>query len=183
MTGERLASLRALLDALACPAMVVGGLAVAARGEPRFTRDADVTIVVPDAALPGVVSRAADAGFRALAGDPVAFARSHGVIPCERIADGWRVDLILAMSPYEEAAVARATLERAEDVLLPIATAEDLVVLKLLAGRPQDLDDVRSVVARAGAALDRTAIRLVLDEVAAATGDDALRVRTDELLG
>ncbi len=182
MTSERLAALRVLMDALGCPAMVVGGLAVAARGEPRFTRDADITVVAPDAAVPGLLVRAGEAGFRPLPEDPVAFARERGVIPLERTSDGWRVDLILAASPFEEAAVARATIERAEGIALPIATAEDLVVLKLLAGRARDVDDARGIVARSGEAFGRDFVRAVVGEAAASMADDALLERMEDVL-
>lgn len=69
--------------------------------------------------------------------------------------NGVPVDISLAALPFEEKAIQRATLfEFAEGCWLRTCSAEDLLVLKLFAHRPQDLVDVESVAALRASSLD-----------------------------
>lgn len=68
------------------------------------------------------------------------------VIPCLDEESGIRVDLIFSLSPY-----AQQALGRAREVVMGGSTVrfvglEDLIIHKIVAGRPRDLDDVKSVV-------------------------------------
>lgn len=183
MTPDRLADLRELLAALDVPAMVIGGLAVAVRGRPRMTLDADVTIAADPANLPQILETAASCGFEPRVSDPPAFVQQTRVLPLQRRADGWEVDLVFAGSLYEEEAIGRATLESLGTVTLPVIGAEDLVIHKLLAGRPRDLEDAASVLERQGDEVDRDWVRRLLLELARALADDELARRTRQLLG
>jgi len=57
------------------------------------------------------------------------------------------VDLVFAGSGLEALALSRASRETLAGVLVPVVHATDLVVMKVLAGRSKDLDDVVSVLA------------------------------------
>ena len=181
MTAPDPARLQSLLERLGWPHMVIGGLAVAARGTPRMTGDADVTVAVPEGAESELVARCEAAGFSPLPADPVEFVRVHRVLPIAA-EDGMRVDLVVAGSPYESEAIGRATEVRVGEVLLRVMAAEDLVIHKLIAGRPRDLDDALSVVRRAGPALDVGLIREVVEPLAEALADDDLRRRLRQVL-
>jgi hypothetical protein len=61
--------------------MVIGGQAVLVHGEPRLTRDIDVTLGVSLDRLPDVVAAAGAAGLKPLV-DPESFARETMVLPC-----------------------------------------------------------------------------------------------------
>lgn len=182
MTSARLQALAALLAAIARPAMVVGGLAVQLRGRPRATLDADVTVEAEPEDVPDLVRAARKAGFIARPDDPVAFAKKTWVLPLARVEDGWEVDLILAWSPFERQAIGRARPEVIAGTKLPVATAEDLLVHKILAGRPRDLEDAAAIVRRSGDHLDRVAVRTTLLELAEALADDDLARRTREIV-
>jgi hypothetical protein len=56
-----------------------------------------------------------------------------------------RVDVLLAETDYQ-----RLAMDRAVDGVLSV---EDVIVHKLIAGRPRDLDDIASILA-AGASID-----------------------------
>lgn len=183
MTPDRLASLAELLDRLGSPAMVIGGLAVAVRGRPRMTRDADVTVGLDKSEFARVVAAAQEVGFAPRPADPGAFVAETGVLPLAREIDGWEVDLIFAGSPYEHEAIARASRKELHGVSLPVISAEDLVIHKLVAGRPRDIDDAEAVVARQGERLDRVFVRELLSGLAEALADDDLRRRAERLLG
>jgi hypothetical protein len=57
-----------------------------------------------------------------------------------------RVDFIFSFTPYEAQAIERAISVRVLDIPVRFATAEDLIVHKLVAGRPRDLEDVRGIL-------------------------------------
>ena len=57
------------------------------------------------------------------------------------------VDLVIAGSGFEAIALGRATRMAIDGVEVPVAHATDLVVMKALAGRGKDLDDLRSLLA------------------------------------
>lgn len=176
-----LVKVKLLLDTLGWPYMIIGGIAVAARGRPRMTSDVDVTVAVPEGGEAMLIERCRAAGFRPLPEDPVAFVVSHHVLPV-MADDSSRVDLIVAGSPYEFQAIARATEVDISGLLLRVATAEDVVIHKLVAGRPEDLGDARSVVRRSGHQFDANLVRSVVLPLADALGDHDLRRRLEDIL-
>lgn len=91
-----------------------------------------------------------------------------------REALGTIADLIVANEPLLEATIARAVLTSLGKVTLPIATLEDLVLLKLDANRPRDVEDVLSIKDAFGGTLDLAYARRQAD----AAGAD-LRRRLD----
>ena len=97
--------------------------------------------------------------------------------------DGVSVDISLAGLPFEEEVLARASRWRNVDrVWLETCSAEDLVIYKLIAARPQDVADVHAIVRRQGARLDVGRIRYWGHEFAALKEDpDLLRPLEDAL--
>jgi hypothetical protein len=65
---------------------------------------------------------------------------------------------------------------------LPVISAADLVIHKILAGRPRDMEDAESIALRQGERLDRRFVRATLLELAAFLADDDLRRRVEEIL-
>ena len=133
---------------------LIGGLAVQRWGEPRQTRDVDLTLLTGlgneeafvDPILEHYAPRFAD-GRR--------FALERRVLLVETRAK-ISLDISLGGLPYEARVVARSThFEIAPGVSVTTCSAEDLVILKAFAGRPQDWLDVEGVIVRQGPALDR----------------------------
>jgi hypothetical protein len=159
--------------------MVIGGQAVLLYGEPRVTRDIDITLGVDVDHLPGVLRAAADAGLVARPGDPAAFARRTNVLPLEDPESGIRIDAMFSFTPYERQALERAHRVELEGVGVRFAAVEDLLIHKLVAARPRDLDDVRGILLRTPAG-DRAYLRRWLDAFRDVTGRD-LWVQFEEL--
>lgn len=65
-----------------------------------------------------------------------------------------RIDLITASLPFEDAAYERASVHPLFGVRLPFPSPEDLILLKVLAGRDKDMLDAAGVVRRHGDRLD-----------------------------
>jgi hypothetical protein len=112
--------------------MVIGGQAVLVHGEPRLTRDIDVTLGVSLDRLADVVAAAGAAGLKPLV-DPQSFARETLVLPCSDADTGVRVDLVFSESGYEREAIRRAVSVRIGSTDVRFVTAEDLVVHKTCA--------------------------------------------------
>jgi len=68
------------------------------------------------------------------------------VLPCEEHASGIRVDFVFSHSEYERVALSRVRRERVGKATVAYASLEDLVIQKLVAGRPRDLEDARIVL-------------------------------------
>jgi hypothetical protein len=68
------------------------------------------------------------------------------------------LDIVLAGPGLEERFFARATERLVGGVPVPVASAEDLIAMKLLAGRPRDLEDVTGIL-RVRGDLDVESIR------------------------
>lgn len=137
---------------------LIGGFAVSARAEPRFTSDVDVAVMVDD-------DRAAERLVHSLLTDGYSLFSSieHdngrlATVRLRRDIDGVDVviDLLFASSGIEpEVARAAEILEIVPGLVLPVATVGHLLALKVLARddltRPQDLADLRSLMAVATA--------------------------------
>ncbi|CAN5710107.1 nucleotidyl transferase AbiEii/AbiGii toxin family protein [soil metagenome] len=125
---------------------IVGGLAVSTRTEPRFTRDVDIAVALPDDATAERLIRHARAeGYRA------SMLLEHDV--AKRIATvrlqsaSGILDLLFASSGIEDETVAEAEpLELLPGIVVPVARVPHLMALKLLARddatRPQDHADL-----------------------------------------
>lgn len=137
---------------------IIGGLAVGQWGEPRFTQDVDVTAVFPlDNPVPLLQELATH--FTPRLADAVDFARRHRVL-LVHASNGVSLDISLGLPGYEEEVMTRAVdWELESSKIVRLCSAEDLIIHKAVAGRPQDLRDIESVVYRQGTMLDVTIIR------------------------
>ena len=168
MFEKLLGRLGAALDAAGLGYMVIGGQAVLIYGEPRLTRDIDVTIAAKLDQLPRVLELTEALGLEVLV-DAEEFVRETMVLPCRDPSTEIRVDFILADTTYEREAIQRAHLVRLAGTHVRFASPEDLVVHKILAGRARDLDDVRSILLKQPN-LDLAATRGTLAEFESALG-------------
>lgn len=133
---------------------VIGGVARGAWARPRATLDLDV---IAGATEPGPIEAAAGrAGFVVKSGEAEGLS-SAGMMRL-RLPDhpqgAVRVDVIFALHPFYERVLERARPVAILGAYVAVASAEDLVLLKLLADRPQDRADVEAVVEAVGDDLD-----------------------------
>ena len=68
------------------------------------------------------------------------------VLPTLDETTGIRVDFIFSFTPYESQAIRRAKRVQILGQDVSFAAVEDLIIHKIFAGRPRDLEDVRSVI-------------------------------------
>ena len=160
---------------------VFGAQAVILYGVPRLSADVDVTLALePDAPDRFVVDMTA-AGFSLRIDDPD-FVRRTRVMPFIHTSTGMPVDVVLAGSGLEDEFLARARPTDVYGTVLPVIDLADLIIAKVLAGRPKDIDDARALWRLHGRTVDADRIRQMLRllEEALAQGD---LVSTFERLG
>lgn len=140
------------------PACLIGGLVVHRWAEPRATADVDLTVLAPYGEEAPVLDlllgrfEARQEGARALA--------LQRRVLLLRTAAGAPVDVALAAFPFELQVLERASdWEMLPGITLRTCSAEDLMIYKLVAARPQDLADVDGIVRRQGSRLDVDRIR------------------------
>jgi predicted nucleotidyltransferase len=148
MFHELIALIAASLEVRKIPYMIIGGQAVLLYGEPRLTRDIDITIGLDVSGLPDLLRCAEDVGLTLLVEDVEEFVQRTMVLPLQHEESGIRVDFIFSFTPYEIEAIARAHKVELAGREVAFASVEDLVIHKIFAGRPRDLEDVRSVLLR-----------------------------------
>jgi hypothetical protein len=147
-----------ICDSLNRRACLIGGIAVQRWGQPRATQDVDETVLTPIGSEAAVVDELL-AHLTPRVPDARRFALDHRVLLL--IAqNGINVDVSLAALVFEQEVLDRATTwKRVGTVPLVTCRADDLVIYKLVAARPQDLVDVSGIVRRQGHRLDVERIR------------------------
>mgnify|MGYP003393186576 CR=1 FL=1 len=76
----------------------------------------------------------------------IAFARSRHIFLAEHRPSGVPIDVSLAWLPFEEEAIAAAEVREVAGVRTRVARPEDLVIYKMVAARPRDLDDIEHLL-------------------------------------
>ena len=154
---EAAAGLQAFLEAREWRFCFIGGIALQHWGEPRATRDIDLSLFTGFGGEAPVVD-ALLAAYRGRSSDARAFALRHRVLLLET-AEGIPVDVALAGLPLEAAMMERAIrVEFQPGAVLRICTGEDLFVLKAFADRQQDQADLAGIARRRGRELDWEAV-------------------------
>jgi len=134
------------LEARSIAYMVTGGQAVLLYAEPRLTRDIDITLGLSTDRLPSLREVVSALGLRIRVAEPEDFVRETLVLPCEESQTGIRIDFIFSDSPYEAEALSRVKRVRVGGSEVRYASVEDLIIHKLVAGRPRDIEDVRGIL-------------------------------------
>lgn len=133
---------------------VIGGLAVSLRGQPRMTVDVDLVVLADiDQAMQLVRELEATPFEPLFSGVEEVITRAY-ILPLRHRMTGIRVDVAIGMSGFERQAVGRAVPVAIGDLSVPVVAIEDLLVMKALAGRPQDEQDIRGLIAANGDAID-----------------------------
>jgi len=134
------------------PFCIIGGIALARWGKPRATGDVDISLLTgfgeEEKFLDSLLAR-----FSVRMENSRAFALTNRVLLLQA-SNGIGLDVALAGLPFEERVIQRSSpFDFGFGITLQTVSAEDLVVLKAFAGRPQDKIDVEGVLVRQGAGL------------------------------
>jgi hypothetical protein len=120
---------------------LIGGLAVSAWSHPRATMDIDLLVLVDSSNLNCLVKALCDAGINAEL-------RRGGIDdPVPYLIRADFIDIIVATKKYEAEAIEKSIAVGIAGTVIPVASPEYLIILKLKAGGPRDLMDVQELLA------------------------------------
>jgi hypothetical protein len=158
-----------------------GAQAAILYGVARLSADVDVTVDLGARSSAELVSTLAEAGFDLRVGDVAGFVETTRVLPFVHRASRIPVDVVLAGPGIEEQFFAGAEQRMVGEARVPVAAAEDLVAMKVLAGRPRDLDDVTAIIRARHGNLDLDRIQATLGLLEGALDRRDLRSEFDRL--
>jgi hypothetical protein len=150
-----------------------GAQAVAAYGVPRLSADVDVTLALAPDAPERFAHDMQAAGFSLRIDDPD-FVRRTCVMPFVHEATGLPLDVVLAGSGLEDEFLSRAVPTDVGGARVPIIELSDLVIAKVLAGRPKDLDDASALWRLHRGRMEPRRIRRILGLLEEALGQSDL---------
>lgn len=171
--ADLLADLVGAFATLELPWYLFGAQAAIVYGAARLTADVDVTVVAPEhAVVADWLQELGQHGFDARVIDR-RFLEQTRVLPLFHRATGLPTDVVVAGPGLEEDFLRRAVTCNLDGVAVPVIEVSDLVVLKILAGRPKDVEDVVSLL-RINRSIDDARVREVLAMLEDALGQSDL---------
>jgi hypothetical protein len=172
--ADLLADLSRGLAAAGIPWYLFGAQAAIVYGVARLTADVDVTARAPDGTPTASWLPAVEAcGFDRRFADP-RFIEQSRVVPLVHTVSGLPVDIVLAGPGLEDEFLARAVPYTIDGVPVPVVELSDLVILKVLAARPKDRDDLTALLAIHRGSIDEPRVRRVLALLESALGQSDL---------
>jgi hypothetical protein len=153
--------------------MIIGGIAVIARGVRRMTTDIDAVVrgdAVDARKLLRVLARH---GVEPRIEGAEAFAEKNLVLLLRHRPTGVDLDVSLGWTDFEREAIQASTAASYGRASYPMARAEDLVVFKALAARPKDIEDAAALILM-HPTIDLVRVRRRLADLAALAEEPAL---------
>lgn len=135
------------LDDANVPSMIIGGVAASVLGRPRLTQDVDALAILPEPQWAKVVAAAAPHGIAPRIEDALEFASRSRVLLMRHLSSGIDIDLTLGGLSFEETAVSRSEAHEIGGVRIRLPRVEDLLIMKSIAGRPKDVQDIEALLA------------------------------------
>jgi len=136
------------LEATNTLGMIIGGVAVAFLGRGRITRDVDALIWLEDEKLESFILAGQQFGFYSRFSGPAAFARKSHILAMRHHGTKVAVDVALGGLAFEKEALKHRRRVKVTDFNVAIPRAEDLILMKAVAHRDNDIVDIRGIIAR-----------------------------------
>jgi hypothetical protein len=162
--------------------MIIGGVAVIAHGVPRYTADVDATVSAPGEPIERIFEVFARQHVVPRIDGAVAFARERQVLLLRHEPSGVDLDVSLAWLPFEIEALRRSESCDHAGITIRIPRPDDLVIYKLVAARPRDLEDAEKLLLLHGPRLDLQHIIATVREFADALEDPGRIAALERLL-
>lgn len=140
------------LAAVDAPKAVIGGLAMTAWKHARYTRDADVLVAIDRHRVGEVVAALVAAGFHPRHEPPLRIIDGQGIVQFTFQPPGalmpFQFDVLLTVGEFQRETVARAVPWPLPGGAEPVRVVrpDDLLVIKLLAGRIIDRADAAMIL-------------------------------------
>lgn len=129
--------------------MIIGGATVRILGRARFTEDVDAVFLLSNKDLPRLLEIAKEEGIEPRVDNALDFAGKNRVVLLRHTSTDTGTDISLGALPFEEEMVKRGVLHEVDETLqLRLPTPEDLIIMKAIAHRPKDLEDIRTIAGK-----------------------------------
>jgi len=128
------------------PVVIIGGVAVSFLSQPRTTHDVDILTLLDDAEWPRFLELGKKFGFQARQKDILKFAQQNRVLLIRHQPTLIDVDISFGALPFEVNIFKRAKKIKIANVTISLPTPEDLIIMKAVAHRPIDMQDIRSIL-------------------------------------
>ncbi len=126
--------------------IVIGGVAASLLGRPRVTRDVDALVLVEERDWAKFLGSGGEFGFASRIPNPLAFAGKSRMLLVRHVPSQIDADISMGLLPFEEEAVARGRPHEVQGLQVPLPTPEDLVIMKAVAHRARDLEDIAGIL-------------------------------------
>ena len=142
---ETLAKVCNELEVHGIPYMIIGGQAVLFHGFVRVTEDIDITLGISIADSEKLLNLLPKINCNPLVKDPKDFIKSTWVLPVRENTSKVKIDFTFSFSDYENQAILNSKSIKLGDKKVQFCSINDLIVHKIFAGRPRDLEDIKNV--------------------------------------
>jgi len=159
--AELLRALAAAMEEQQAPWYLFGAQAAILWGSSRYSSDVDVTVSLDHEALPSFIAALKGHGFD-LVFDDAEFVEQSRVILFRHRPTDIRLDVVLSGPGLEEEFLERSLDVDVKGKKIPVISPEDLIILKTLAGRAKDVEDIKGVLGVKRATLDVERVRTIL---------------------
>ena len=132
--------------------LIIGGVAVGVWGNIRVTEDLDLIIFVPKRNVKLILKNAKSLGFEFNEKIVITQAKDVGIFKI--FYRNFHLDFLIASIDFERSALQRKRKVKIFNKEVFVPTKEDLLLLKIIAGRPKDIFDAEGIVNRQKGKLD-----------------------------
>jgi predicted nucleotidyltransferase len=139
-------SLNRLLEKHNYQGVIIGGVAVGLLGKPRFTADVDAVFLLSIIDVPKFLESAKSENIEPRVNNIQEFAKKNRVLPLIHTATDTEIDISMGIMPFEVELIERASEKSFSALSVRLPTPEDLIIMKAVAHRPKDLEDIRTIV-------------------------------------
>lgn len=143
---EPLAALQRVIDRFEQKGVIIGGIAASLMGKPRLTADLHAMLFASIDHIPEILELAQDERITPRIKNAAQFARQHRVLLLRHQSSGTDIDISLGILPFELEVIERSVKLEFDGLSIRLPTVEDLIILKAVAHRAQDLQDIQGLV-------------------------------------
>jgi predicted nucleotidyltransferase len=126
---------------------IIGGVAASLLGRPRMTRDVDGVVLLGETPVETYLKAASKEGIEPRIEGVIDFFQQSKVLLLRHVPSGVDIDVSAGLLQFEQEAFARSVLVRFGGQRFRLPAPEDLIILKAVACRPKDYEDIRGIMA------------------------------------